>query len=246
MSDREARDLVDQMRRYYRARAPWHDGYMGYTDNAAMEAQLQPIVSRVAALLAGLDVLEIACGTGNWTQVLAARARTVLATDVSDEAIQLARAKEYPPDIVTFRVLDAYSLAGVGATFGAAFAADWWSHVPRSLLGGFLDGLHSCLAGGARVAFVDMLPRDHPDLMPYRCDSEGNAICRRTLPDGRAFDVVKNYPDREEIVRRLLGRAENPVYKRWDDLGRWLLTYTIQGPAAPGRHAADAHALDRP
>jgi SAM-dependent methyltransferase len=227
MSDGEARDLADQMRCYYRARAPWHDEYMEYTGNAAMEALLHPIVSRAEALLAGLDVLEIACGTGNWTQVLATRVRTVLATDVSDEAIRLARGKEYPPDVVSFRVLDAYSLEGVGATFGAAFAADWWSHVPRSLLGSFLDGLHSCLVAGARIVLLDMLPGDHPDLVPYRRDSEGNAICRRTLPDGRVFDVVKNFPDPEEILHLLSGRVEDPEYECWESLGRWLLTYRI-------------------
>jgi SAM-dependent methyltransferase len=230
MSDVEARYLADQMRRYYRARAPWHDEYMGYAGNAAMEALLNPVVSRVEALLAGLDVLEVACGTGNWTQVLAARVRSVLATDASDEAIQLARGKEYPRNVVTFRALDAYSLEGVDATFGGAFAADWWSHVPRSLLGSFLEGLHGCLAGGARIVFVDMLPRDHPDLVPYRHDSEGNAICRRALPDGRTFDVVKNFPDPEEILGLLSGRAEDPEYKQWESLGRWLVTYTTPAP----------------
>jgi SAM-dependent methyltransferase len=227
----DAWNLADQMRRYYCARAPWHDEYMEYIGNPAMEKLLNPIVRRVEQMLGGLDVLEVACGTGNWTQVLARRARSVLATDVSEECIRLARAKEHTGGAVTFKTLDAYSLGDLGRNFGGAFAADWLSHVPRSLLGGFLDGLHSRIVHGGRVVFVDMLPRDHPDLVPYRWDSEGNAICARTLPDGRSFEVVKNFPDREELLSILSGRSENAEYEKWEGLGRWLVSYTTR--AAP-------------
>jgi SAM-dependent methyltransferase len=230
MSEQSARGLVDQMREYYRARAPWHDEYMAYSGNAAMEALLGPIVSHVEELLAGLDILEVACGTGNWTQVLARRARSVLATDINRETIRLAQAKEYGPGAVSFRIHDAYALEDLGQRFGGAFAADWWSHVPHRLLGRFLDQLHGCLTPGAPVVFVDMLPRDHPDLIPYKHDDDGNAICRRTLPDGSVFDVVKNFPEREDVLRSLSARAEQMHYEEWEDLGRWLVSYTASAP----------------
>jgi demethylmenaquinone methyltransferase/2-methoxy-6-polyprenyl-1,4-benzoquinol methylase len=226
----DVHDLADEMREYYRARAPWHDEYMGYTTNAAMETLLHPIVSRVETLLTGLNVLEVACGTGNWTQVLAHRVHCVLATDINEEALSRAQAKEYPPGVVAFVAADAYALDGVGAGFTGAFAADWWSHVPRSLLGPFLDRLHGCLVARARVVFVEMLPRDHPDLRPYRHDREGNSICRRALPDGSAFDVVKNFPDREEVLESLAGRSEAAEYQAWPELGRWLVTYATPAP----------------
>ena len=68
------------MRGYYGPRAPWHDCYMGYTGNSALEELLAPIVAVVEELLSGRDVLEVACGTGNWTAVLAKRAAGVLET----------------------------------------------------------------------------------------------------------------------------------------------------------------------
>ena len=222
----EAEDLVKEMQEYYRIRAPWHDEYMQYTDNDALEKFLQPIVSRVESLLAGLDVLELACGTGNWSQILSRHVRSLVATDINEETLSRAQAKQYPKDVVTFCLADAYSLDGIGSEFGGAFAADWWSHVPSSLLGSFLDSLHSHLRAGARVVFLDMLPRDHPDLLPYRHDREGNAICRRTLPDGSSFDVIKNFPDNKEILEMLSGRSERAEYQEWNELGRWLVTYT--------------------
>jgi demethylmenaquinone methyltransferase/2-methoxy-6-polyprenyl-1,4-benzoquinol methylase len=224
--------LVEQMIEYYRARAPWHDDYMAYSDNVALESLLAPVVDQIGTLFRGLDVLEVACGTGNWTQVLARRARSVLATDVIEDVLTIARAKEYREGVVTFRAMDAYALTLGGELFGGAFAADWWSHVPRSRLGSFVEGLNSCLAPEARVAFVDMLRRDHPDLIPYRHDREGNAICRRTLPDGTTHDVVKNFPDREEVLGVLSGKACGVDYRDWPELGRWLVCYRT--PGSPG------------
>lgn len=227
----DARDLVIEMRRYYRARAPWHDSYMGYTGNPAMEALLRPVVGRVGDLLTGLDVLEIACGTGNWTQVLARRARSILATDINEETLMVAREKEYTPGEVMFQPADAYALDHLAGGFTGAFAADWWSHVPRLLLGAFLAGLHGHLAAGARVVFVDMLPRAHPDLQPYRHDSDGDAICRRTLPDGSTFDVVKNFPRREDVLAAVADVGEGAEYEEWGELGRWMVTYATPAPA---------------
>ena len=205
----------------------FENGSQGLIDNESMETLLRPIVDRVDELLEGLDVLEIACGTGNWTQVLSRRAKRVLAVDASGQALELAKAKTYGPAEVTFRIGDAYSLGHVGQGFTGAFASDWWSHVPRSLLTAFLSGVNSRLSDGARVAFVDMLPRDHPDLEPYRHDSEGNAICRRTLPDGRSFDVVKNFPDRHEVLDSVSAIGESPEYWEWSDLRRWMVAYRV-------------------
>jgi demethylmenaquinone methyltransferase/2-methoxy-6-polyprenyl-1,4-benzoquinol methylase len=232
LSDREdeARVLIREMREYYAAHAPLHDGCMSYTDNAAMEKLLAPIVAQVGAMMEGLEVLEVACGTGNWTQVLSRRAKRVVAIDCSTEALALAEGKEYGPAEVEFRVADAYRLCELGGRFTGAFASDWWSHVPRSLLGTFLSGLHARLEDGAPVAFLDMLPREHPYLEPYRHDGEGNAICRRELPDGRAFDVVKNFPGSAELLDAVREWGRSPRYREWDDLKRWLLAYAAAAP----------------
>ena len=51
---------------------------------------LRTLRDRVARLLADHDVLEIACGTGYWTRVIAPRARSILATDVGAEVLEIA------------------------------------------------------------------------------------------------------------------------------------------------------------
>jgi len=220
-----ARDIVEEMNEYYRVRAAWHDEYLSYTDSAAMEKLLSPVIAFVEPFVAGRNVLEIACGTGNWTQALARRARSVVATDINGSMVAIARSKPYAGGAVSFLLDDAYGLTAVRDGFTAAFAADWWSHVPISRLRPFLKLLHSKLAPGSNVVFVDMLERDHPDLTPYRRDEDGNLIHRRRLPNGREFDVLKNFPSREDVLTGLDGLGREPVY--WEDLDlmRWSVAY---------------------
>jgi demethylmenaquinone methyltransferase/2-methoxy-6-polyprenyl-1,4-benzoquinol methylase len=221
-----ARDIVEEMNEYYRVRAPWHDDYMSYTDRAAMEELLRPVIEFVEPFVDGRHVLEIACGTGNWTQILARRARSVLAMDINESMLEIARSKFCAGDAVSFLVDDAYGLTTIRGGFTAAFSADWWSHVPIGRLRAFLELLHTKLAPGSHVVFVDMLPRDHPDLTPYRRDEEGNLIHRRSLPNGREFDVLKNFPSRGDVLAALDGVGRDPVYSEHLELRRWAVAYS--------------------
>jgi len=224
MSDK---NLKDQMNEYYRTRAPWHDDYLSYTDNQSMEKLLGPLIQYFEDYITNQDILEIACGTGNWTQVLAKRARSVLATDVADSMIQIARKKPYPEGKIEFKIADAYTLKEVEGSFNCAFAADWFSHIPKSSIKPFLKVLHKKLEKGARVVFIDMMYRDHPDLSGFWEDKEGNLIKRRKLPNGQEFDVVKNYPEKEELFGYLEGMAEDIEYKEHIGLLRWILAYRV-------------------
>jgi len=107
----ESARLIRQMNAYYDCRAPLHDTYMGYGGIQATEDLLGPIIRWVEGYVAGRNVLEVACGTGNWTQVLSRRAAHVTATDASPGSIEIARGKPYPAGNVDFEVADAYDLS---------------------------------------------------------------------------------------------------------------------------------------
>lgn len=220
-------DPTEEMIGYYRARAPWHDEYMSYTSNEEMEKLLAPIIEWVEPYIKDQDVLEVACGTGNWTQVLARRARSVLAFDYADTMIEIACAKSYLNDRVTFKVTDAYTLEGIQGVFSAAFAAGWFSHIPKSRVPAFLRQLHTRLKPGANVMFVGMKWREHPDLAITRSDEEGNLYSKRRLPDGREFEVIKNYPAKLEFNRYLQDIGTNVVYREHQGLLRWMLAYRV-------------------
>ncbi len=212
---------------YYSKRAPFHDEYMSYQSNAATEELLSPIIRYLEPFIVDRTVLEIACGTGNWTQVLARRAGMVLATDVNESVLEIARTKEYEKQKISFISADAYSLKGVTGPFETAFAADWWSHIPISDIPMFLDALHSKLPTGASVCFLDMLPFEELLREEAYIDQDGNRISRRQLPDGGVFEVVKNFPSESELLGYIGSRGRDIEYREFDALKRWTVTYVV-------------------
>ena len=218
-------DLIKQMNRYYDQRAPWHDSYMGYTSNAEMELLLAPVIQRFEKYITDRDVLEVACGTGNWTQVLARRARSVTATDVNRSTLDITRDKPFEGK-VTFEQVDAYALEKLPREFDVAFAGDWLSHVPKGAIPKFIRGLHERLQPEAKVIFLDMMPCKEFDAETVSYDDDGNRVSERALLDGDKFFVVKNFP-REDELRAVFAPFANDIEYYVDEpLKRWLLIYT--------------------
>src|SRR6185312_1614063 len=61
------------------------------------------------SLFTNKNVFEIACGTGYWTQRIAKAAASVLATDINQAVIDVAKAKAYEKGNVKFDVADIYT-----------------------------------------------------------------------------------------------------------------------------------------
>ena len=111
----------DPVAEYYDARAPVYDETAGYLDPLAerLRATIKP---KLRKILEGRRVLEIACGTGYWTQVISGSAESILATDINHSMIEMARRRLRGNHNVDFLVTDAYTLGGVRGSFDAAFA----------------------------------------------------------------------------------------------------------------------------
>lgn len=215
------------MNEYYRENVPYHDECMSYTDNLSMEKLLSPIIEKIEDDIIDKDILEIACGTGNWTQVLSKRARSVMATDINETYLIEAKRKPYQKDNVVFRVADAYTLDDIDRKFNLAFASDFWSHIPKAKIKSFIKTLHSKLLPGSKVIMIDMLRKPELDKMFSHMDEEGNVIQKRTLPNGKVYQVVKNFPTEKELVDCLKGYGININYFADTELLRWVLTYTL-------------------
>ena len=72
---------------YYQRRAGEYDRVYAKPER---QADLATLPAEVAGLLAGRRVLEVAAGTGWWTDVLAASAAGVVATDVNRSTLEVA------------------------------------------------------------------------------------------------------------------------------------------------------------
>jgi SAM-dependent methyltransferase len=182
------------LREYYDRRAPeYDDKYM--RDEPARQAEQSEIAATLRDLFAGKRVLEIACGTGFWTEVAARVAAHVVATDVSLPMLELARTKGIPMDRVEFRVEDAYDLASVPGTFDAGLANFWLSHVRRVDLARFLSGFHRRLGAGAVVFMCDDVYIPGVGGVLVQDDGDEDTYKRRWLADGSEYTIVKNYYD---------------------------------------------------
>ena len=160
--------------------------------------------ARIARLVAQMQptgtVLEIACGTGLWTEALAGPAETVTAIDVAPEAVAIARDRVRSKN-VRFEVVDAFSWT-TAAHFDVTFFAAWLSHVPMSRFEQFWQLLRGLLAEGGRVLFVD----EHVDVRDKEAYLPGgDEIVERHLRDGSTFRIIKNFVDPERLERRLRG-----------------------------------------
>jgi demethylmenaquinone methyltransferase/2-methoxy-6-polyprenyl-1,4-benzoquinol methylase len=190
---------MDELADYYARRAP---EYERFYDKPERQADLSLLRERVARLFAGRKVLEIACGTGYWSAVMARDAREVTALDVNEEVLALARGKPLLAGSVEFLRADAYALPDFGRRHDGVFAGFWWSHVPRARLDAFLGGCLRAAAPGAMIAFLDGRYVEGSSTPIARRDAEGNSYQTRGLDDGSAHEVMKNYPEEGELIQR--------------------------------------------
>ena len=165
------------------------------------------------------DLLEIACGTGLWTQHLAGRAETLTAIDSSPEMIELARSRVGLGG--EFIVVDVFAWEP-SRRYDSIFFGFWLSHVPPQRFGAFWQFLDRCLAPRGRVLFVDEGPPRAAEEHLDRClaprgsgvtvdegsidpetESSPAPVVKRRLRDGTIHEIVKIFYDPDDLVRDL-------------------------------------------
>lgn len=198
---------------YYAARANEYERMYAKPER---QADLRRLETVIPELFSARTVLEIACGTGYWTQHLVRSAKSVLATDLTPETLAVARAKDLPADKVGFATADAFALAPGLGRFDAAFAGFWWSHLKRAECDRFLDSLRARLAPGAIVAFLDNRYVEGSSTPIAQRDPEGNTWQRRPLDDGSEHLVLKNFPTEAELRAQTRGFGRNARYVALD------------------------------
>jgi SAM-dependent methyltransferase len=188
--DDQVQALVAEQIAYYRAHAPDYDvGYLGNDDWDRWIEEL-PIAG---------DVLELACGTGHWTPLLAARARSVTALDAAPEALALARRRVQGLP-VEFIQADVFAWRPP-RRFDTVFFAFWLTHVPPARFAGFWSMVEAALAPGGWVCFLDDRHQERAGER-FVPDQAAPAVWR-PLGDGSERRVVKVYYRPDELAAKL-------------------------------------------
>ena len=191
--------LLSEQIAYYRARAPEYDEWMqrvgrysrGDEADRRWFAEFAIEQQRLREFDATGDVLEIACGTGLSTAILAESAANLVALDAAPEMIEECR-KRPGLEEVEFLLEDAFSWRTERA-FDAVVFTFWLSHVPEELFDSFWGRVRTLLKPRGRVFFADSLYAPWATAIDHELKSPDEGVVVRKLNDGREFHVVKRF-----------------------------------------------------
>ena len=177
------------MEEYYRQRAEEYEEIYHRAD-PVRRAELKLLMQAARDALRGRRVLEVACGTGYWTQIVSQTASAITATDSVEEVLSVARRKTYYCP-VTLQLGNAYSLSFKAGAFEGGLANFWFSHIPKHRIDHFIAGFHRTLRPQSSVCW----PTTCLSLTPAKSSSTGKAM---TIPiaAGRSATVASTSSSR--------------------------------------------------
>ncbi|MGW6061666.1 class I SAM-dependent methyltransferase [Streptomyces sp. NPDC055189] len=183
--------LMAEQMAYYKAAAAEYDRPY------AEREDLQQLLTLVDELPISGDVLELACGTGQWTPRLATRARSVTAVDAAPEVLAIARERT-GSSAVQFLEANLFEWQPP-RRYDTVFFAFWLSHVPPTRWPEFWSIVAAALAPGGKAIFIDDGPAEVAREEVLATDSSSPAVLRR-LDDGSQYRIVKVFHDARTLT----------------------------------------------
>ncbi|MGI0070796.1 MAG: class I SAM-dependent methyltransferase [Thermoplasmata archaeon] len=204
-----------EVRRVWNTNAAYWDARMGEGNEFPLRLLL-PALDRLLALRSGERVLEIACGNGQLARWMAERGAHVVATDLSDQLIELAQRRTVEQRArIDFRVVDAGDDAALRDLSSAKFDAV------------------VCNRARMDMPDIDPLARALPDLLGPR----GRFVFSTTHPCLNRGDMsrVARWSDEGGAVRETIGM----------EIHHYLTPRTVEGLALIGQPLAQTY-FERP
>ena len=204
--DRETNNMNSDLISYYNNRAKEYEKI--YSKPERQDDLL--IASKILQqIFSGKDVFEIACGTGYWTEKIAATAKNILATDINDAVIEIAKAKAYPLKNAAFQNADIFDQKE-RSVHESLFGGFIWSHIKIQELQQFTGIVNGLVEKGGTVVFMDNNYVEGSNLPITGEDEFGNTYQTRMLEDGTTHKVLKNFPT-EQFIRQTLDEKSMEV-----------------------------------
>ncbi len=206
----ETQRLLDEQLAYYQARAGEYDQWWlregrydrGPEPNARWFAESGEVCAAVKRFRPAGRVLELACGTGIWTELLAQYATFLTAVDGSEEMLVI-NAKRLRAANVRYIAANLFDWEPADE-YNVVFFAFWLSHVPSERFAAFWELVRRCLAPHGHVFFVDSRREPTSTATNHVLPAAPAATTlTRRLNDGREFEIYKVFYEPEELATRL-------------------------------------------
>lgn len=210
----------------------YYDAIAAHYDNAAAEVadeqleDLDEAREQIATLLSGHRILELGCGTGAWTEVLAETAESILATDASAAMLELAQMHGQDLDNVSYRQVDALALPDDLGSFSAVFLGGLWAHLTRAQQDDLLQSLKKRMGKDVMLVLFDEVYVEGESGTIVRTDLLGNTHEFRKDADGNRHELVKNYPTDSALRKRVGVACREIKVARWEFY--WVLTSRLK------------------
>ncbi len=224
-------EILAEQLAYYRARAGEYDDWFyrrgrydwGAELNAKWFAEADLVRLALRALGPVETALELACGTGIWTEEVAQVAREVTALDGSPEVLEINRLRlamaerrsptrradalaeragsETGAPLITHRQADLFAWEP-DREFDLVVFCFWLSHVPEERLDAFLDMVRRATRPGGRVFLLDSRNESTSMAKNHDRPTVETGVRVRKLNDGREYRVVKRFHEPEALTER--------------------------------------------
>ena len=207
-----APDILDDQIAYYRARAGEYDEWWfrtgrydrGPVFNTQWHAETAAVESALEAWLAArrpANLLELACGTGLFTRLVAPRVERLTAVDASPEVIAINGARVGAGN-VDYHEADLFAWQPK-QRYDAVFFSFWLSHVPDERFEAFWTLVAAALAPGGSVYLIDSAFDPTSTAKDHVLPGPNTGIVTRKLNDGREFRIVKIFYEPEALAAKL-------------------------------------------
>ncbi|MBD2534564.1 class I SAM-dependent methyltransferase [Nostoc flagelliforme FACHB-838] len=203
-------DVIQQQIEYYRARANEYDQWFYRTGRYDRDEELnQRWFDEVAIVKTALHqiepvehILELACGTGIWTQELLQKGQKITAIDAVSEVIEINQRKLQSPkvnyqqwDLFTWEPHQQYDLV---------FFSFWLSHVPPIELNSFFQKVSRSVRPGGQIFMIDSRFEPTSTAKDHILKNDENLYKMRKLNDGQEFKIVKIFYRTDELNNELV------------------------------------------
>jgi cyclopropane fatty-acyl-phospholipid synthase-like methyltransferase len=233
----KAASLLQEQLAYYRSGASEYDAANRWLAQArgsavweeAYRREYSRSVEAVEKVAAGKDVLELAGGTGMYTERLARCAAQLTVVDGSAESLEISRSVvNRTCENVTYIVADLFEWQPP-RRYDVVIFAFWLCHVPFARFDGFWTMVEAALGDSGVVTFVDVAAgntntqsvelRGTPSIfIEQRLNAE---IVVRKLADGRRFRIVRVEWERSALRAELEMRGWS--VELLQDSSDWLI-----------------------
>ena len=208
--------LIQEQIQYYRQRALEYDEwflrqgryYRGEEHRQQWFSEVHQVELALKEARPFGRTLELACGTGLWTQHLTPFATHITAVDASPEVIALNQ-QRINSTSVNYVVADIFTWIPL-QKYDFIFFGFWLSHVPTDRFNLFWEIIFQALKPGGKVFFVDSLFNQNSTAKNHSALHQ-RGYSERKLNNGITYRVVKVFyePTSLEISLRKLGWSSN-------------------------------------